>query len=86
MDALTYAWKVAAAWLSVIIGVSTNSEDIIALSRRGKTTWQRYGAPAILVLRGALESYYQIEHVLESDDDSMSSYQESLIMECSKYF
>lgn len=82
MDVVTYSWKVAAAWLSVVVGVSTNSEDIIALSRRGKTKWQRYGAPAILVLRGALESYYQIEHVLEGDDVSMSSYQESLLMEC----
>jgi len=82
MNALNYAWKVAAAWLGVIIGISTNTEDISALSRRGRGAWQRYGIPFVLVARGALESYYQIEHVLETSSESLNSYQESLIMEC----
>lgn len=82
MNALDYAWKVTAAWLGVIVGISANTEDIFALSRRGRGTWQRYGTPFVLVLRGALEAYYQIEHVLESGSESLSSYQESLIMEC----
>lgn len=82
MNVLNYAWKVAAAWLGVIIGISANTEDIYALSRRGRSAWQRYGVPFVLVLRGALESYYQIEHVLESNSESLNSYQESLLMEC----
>ena len=71
MDSLVYLLKVAAAWLAVITGISANTEDIYALHQKGTNTWQRYGAVFVLVLRGAVEAYYQVEHTLDSDDQNL---------------
>lgn len=82
MNSFVYLLKILAAWLAVITGISANIEDIYALHKKGTNTWQRYGAVFILVLRGAVEAYYQVEHTLESDDQNLRYYQESLLQEC----
>ena len=82
MGVIAYVWKVVAAWIAVILGISTNSEDILTLHRSGTTTWERYGRIFILVLRGCLESYYQIEHILQGDGDILLTYQQTAILDC----
>lgn len=77
-----YVLKVAGAFASTIFGPSTNFVDIMRISRRGTAPWQKYGAPAVLALRGAVEQYLQIEDLLTRDDGYLMAYKDSYVQEC----
>jgi hypothetical protein len=77
-----YLLKVAGAFSTTILGPSTNVSDILSISRSGTTKWQRWGAPFILALRGAVEQYLQIEDLLTRDDEYLMAYKDSYVYEC----
>jgi hypothetical protein len=81
-DMLIYLLQVAGAFCTTILGPSTNVVDILGISRSGTTKWQRWGAPFILALRGAVEQYLQIEDLLTRGDEYLIAYKDSYVYEC----
>jgi hypothetical protein len=81
-DMFIYLLKVAGAFSTTILGPSTNVSDIMSISRSGTTKWQRWGAPFVLALRGAVEQYLQIEDLLTRDDEYLMAYKDSYVHEC----
>ena len=81
-DLFIYLLKLVGAFSTTILGPSTNVLDILSISRSGTTKWQRWGAPFILALRGAVEQYLQVEDLLTRDDEYLMAYKDSYVYEC----
>jgi hypothetical protein len=81
-DLFIYLLKLVGAFSTTILGPSTNVLDILSISRAGTTKWQRWGAPFILALRGAVEQYLQVEDLLTRDDEYLMAYKDSYVCEC----
>jgi hypothetical protein len=81
-DIFGYLLRVAGAFCTTILGPSTDLVDILTISRSGTTKWQRWGAPFILALRGAVEQYLQIEDLLTRGDEYLIAYKDSYVWEC----
>ncbi len=74
--------KVTATFLATVIGISGSPEDIITLHKRGRNGWERYGAPALLALRGSVEHYMQVDYLLGAGNEDLIGYKEAYLMEC----
>ena len=74
--------KVTATFLATIVGISGSPEDILALHKRGRNGWERFGAPALLALRGAVEHYMQVDYLLGASNEDLIGYKEAYLMEC----